>query len=214
MVNSSWQAMQHHGQLPRAGPKDIRPSLLLCIQAPSQQSRSSHASRLGGGHPRLMSTSSLFMPVSCLALGMATSTLIGALPVMGWLANTGTVSAGAAMFGREGRRGRWAVGGERQTCLLHGVLSPPYRQPCCTPRAPAQSPNIRLHPGQAKPLPPPTRQLGRQLAHVHQVLRRPHSGHEAGELEPANLKEPVARTKAGHKAWALLIAVGRAEMGR
>lgn len=43
-----------------------------------------------------MSTSSLFSPASCWALGMATSTLSGELPVMGRLANTGTVSAGAA----------------------------------------------------------------------------------------------------------------------
>lgn len=51
--------------------------------------------------------------------------------------------------------------------------------------------------------PLPTRQLGCELPHVHQVLRRPHSSHEARELEPTNFKQAVACAKARHQARSL-----------
>ena len=113
-------------------------------QPPLRQAVSSPTSRPGGGQPRLMSTSSLFMPASLQALGMVTSTLSGALPVMGAPANTGTVSAGAAGRGR-GRQGagrtrqcalaapqlRWALGGWPTAPLSPG--KPPAFAPGCRP---------------------------------------------------------------------------------
>ena len=45
------------------------------------------------------------------------------------------------------------------------------------------------------------------------MLRRPHGGHEAGELEPANLKQAVARAEAGNQAGALRGQGGHGENG-